>query len=1194
MTHAQVVDYSLPPAADLSIDVVPGTASVHRKVIVTNNRVGAHPGVEVRLVKVRIVEQRINEGARTTTWTVRNLQAGHSEEHDFYASIVRQQGDGRTLVPLRLHAEIIETEPVEPPGYQFNNADDYWKMAVPRATNLWWIRHTNGDAGVAFHISDRFPQAGGTTTFTVTATNTATNIGSASENNHPQLDVQVSISLSPGLSFSTTQEEPPLGTFDTNSGLWDIGTFEQVRHGTGVRDFPVSVNLTSDSLADLPLEERCMTAKVIRAVPRFEFDSSKRDNDIRTVCLGEQKVLVTGGDFNIFDHFQCVGVSEEPCTSNDTVELLAATYDPPQTDSRSSYFQLYTDDLERTEERLGRPTFLQPESFTVQVWERRQLPGQGAGSVWSTDSGFDLKGNLYRLPNSMWSAINVALTVTGPGGGPLPGFFWFTLSENNNSVFLQATDTTKVEADEFDDTGFDYGVNLEFGSLGTYLLTMDFRAEHSTAGNMIDSPTYTFHVGPAADLEVRDTGANPQVASSQRAYTVTAVNNGPQDAAGVEVALTGVPEGAEAFHGEGSYTERSCQSGVCEGVWTIGNLKQKDQRRAAPRTAGPTLTLVTAAGGSPITATIESTGLYTEVVDGASESGPYHDYDDDNNTVTVEARAGTATGEGAPGAPRSLSVQRHGGIAVLSWGEVARVHGYPVTHYHVERNGAIVAEDVMDDVYVDLQDVNQPYRTYRVRAVNQFGVPGPWSLPAGGAMTAGPGAPTGLTATPSEVIGRIVLSWFAPSADTALRYRIEHSRDGGGSWTVLSESHDGLTYTHDRLPPASTQFYRVATVKDGLTSAWVNAQAITKTEPGALASLTASTGRGVGRIDLSSYPPFAVGNLRYRIEHATDPAGLWTVLSASFNGLTYSHHGMSPGTTHYYRVAVVQDGVISAWTYAHATTEALPVLDEQGDTVHVVHYAPTEPENLRFTSVERTAVTLVWDAPVDDGGTPITAYEYLVSGPCASGADAMCDIVAPTRVRGTSVRVSGLNREGNYQFEVRALNAVGASHWSLPMHKTVGPATAAGGRVILSPSRLTVTEGGQATYRVRLSRSPTQPVWVILHWDGDEDLGGKLPFQQFQALLPSGYDTTAAAGASCHDHPSGYDWGGMGHAWNVGVPITVIAAEDDDSENGRMTIQHDLVTVPAECLGNPAGYAPDPVYHEMYGIALEVTERDND
>ena len=253
---------------------------------------------------------------------------------------------------------------------------------------------------------------------------------------------------------------------------------------------------------------------------------------------------------------------------------------------------------------------------------------------------------------------------------------------------------------------------------------------------------------------------------------------------------------------------------------------------------------------------------------------------------------------------------------------------------------------------------------------------------------------------------------------------------------------------------------------------------------------------------------------------------------------------------------------------------------------------PSEPRNLRFSSVDRTAVTLAWDPPADDGGRPVTAYEYWVIGPCETSD--YCDVVPPTRVSGTSRRITGLNREGTYEFQVRALNAVGAGDWSQSVQKTVGPATAGGGRVILSPSRLTVPEGGEATYRVKLSSEPKQPLWVIMHWDGDEDLGGELPFQQFKALLPTGYDTSGLAGLTCYDFPAGYDWDGMAYAWNVGVPITLMAAEDDDSVNGRMTILHSIYTVPAECLDNPDGYALDPVYDDMFGIALEVTERDND
>ncbi len=53
-----------------------------------------------------------------------------------------------------------------------------------------------------------------------------------------------------------------------------------------------------------------------------------------------------------------------------------------------------------------------------------------------------------------------------------------------------------------------------------------------------DTGTYTFHVGPVAELEVRDVGVNPGLPASQRAYTVMDVNNGPDAALAVQATLT--------------------------------------------------------------------------------------------------------------------------------------------------------------------------------------------------------------------------------------------------------------------------------------------------------------------------------------------------------------------------------------------------------------------------------------------------------------------------------------------------------------------------------------------------------------------------------------------------------------------------------------------------------------------------------
>ena len=131
-------------------------------------------------------------------------------------------------------------------------------------------------------------------------------------------EVQVEISLSPGLSFAGTQPDAPEGTtFDTTTGIWNVGTLERVQR-TGGPSLPVAVSLSADSLADLSLKERCLTAKVVRAVPWFASD---RLNDTATACLGN--ALLAQGEIILFYPYDCVGITTSPCTDDDTVEMLA-------------------------------------------------------------------------------------------------------------------------------------------------------------------------------------------------------------------------------------------------------------------------------------------------------------------------------------------------------------------------------------------------------------------------------------------------------------------------------------------------------------------------------------------------------------------------------------------------------------------------------------------------------------------------------------------------------------------------------------------------------------------------------------------------------------------------------------------------------------------------------------------------------
>ncbi len=1133
-----------PKPIDLAVELVPD-ASIDWGLDVTNNSDVAISDVKVRIdtgtqrVKLypntRIRFQR-SRSAPPEGWnfvggvlTIPTILPG--KVVGFYIAHHPATRAGE-FFPIRV--SIIS--PKETPGFEYNNRAEVWSVATVSSLEPFEFTSVRMEASV----DDLRPSLNGRAVFEVAAQNGVLR-GAGGTSRELKKGVQVKITLTPGLSFASSM---PSTTVSGNTAIWRVGDLPAT--GTTIRTLSVPVNLSGSA----PLERRCLTAEVYQVTPPDPED--RKYDDVATVCLGDGPLELLGAwprldddwGLPLISFFPCIDVTAYPCNADDTLELVAeVNLDDPYPATK----QRRTDEAVDFELPGLDYMFLQPESVIIHVDDRLGRDVREGSAIWSTEDLMKLQDSQGRLAGNLVGVWDVRgdVTVTAPGGGDAPGRWVMAqdLGESDLTDVLDAPDSSKVTGIAFDTSDSDhddlvYDTAIQFWALGTYVALYEITGTFSGT-TYTDSGTYIFHVGPVAELEVRDAGANPEVASGKRAYTIEAVNNGPDAVSNAVVTLADVPEGVRVAASQGDYYEAFCgENGLCEGVWTIGELAAPETASVSGQSTSATLAIIT--NGDPITATIESARDYTVCIDdeakdvaasteSACEAGgnswhsaEYYDYttsdcfDNAGEKVDVSSRSDCeattgntwysndtdvriasqpGTGQGHPDVPQSLRVDKFGPLALLRWQapESGQVNGLDVTHYQVERNGVMLAEAVGGTMYVDLHGgaVNQ---SYRVRAVNVFGVPGPWSLPAGAGGTLEQpeelGAPTGLTATPGSGVGRIDLSWFAPSEEQGLRYRIEHATDGAGPWRTL------------------------------------------------------------------------VG---------------------SQSGTTYSHTGLFSGTTHYYRVAALKGSVTSPWANVQATTEGLET------------HAPGWPMNLRFTSVDRTAVTLAWDPPVDDGGSPVTGYEYRVFGPCASGADAVCDVVAPTRVGGTTTtrRITGLNREGTYEFSVRALNAVGAGDWSQPITKDVGPETAGGGRVVLSPTRLTVTEGGEATYRVKLSRAPTMPLWVTMHWDGSgvDNLGGELPFQQFKILLPSGYDTSGlpewCGGVRL-------DWN-EAYAWNVGVPITVTAAEDEDSDSESLTILHSLDTVTHDCLGmSEEDWQPDPVYDGMHGIALQVTERDND
>ena len=1373
MVHAQQPDESGPPLADLSITSEQAERSnptQNWKITVRNNPVAGFPGTTAAIVKVGVsINNGIDDAAMEEVHTIRDLPTGRSV--DLFIPFPTVASCGSSLAVSRIDAKIIETDPLEPPGLRFNNTTENEGLSCPGT------RFTNGDAGVRVDISDRSPQPGGTTTFTVKAENVPgdnfTN-QPRSDQNDIQFDVRVKISLSSGLNFGTTTA-PDGTTFSETTGNWEVRTLtDPVRdNARSTKSLPVMVNLTNDTLIDIPWEKRCLTAEVVIAKPEFAWDGSKRLNDTYTACLGEKPPLrLHQGNINLFHYLDCVGVTTTPCTSADTLELVArAPTGSTAPDIGTSQPDELLVHISGPEGRHGSSR----SAFQGTIWSTGTATGHPSSAPQVEGVGVN-----FQFVRSGWSAYRWTISDVSPK--QRPGALKI-IHSTRYRVLLDA-DATK-SAGPFNlgssTTRNEYPVFVTFGALGTYTIELTVGATKSSTA-YTDTGTYTFHVGPTADLEVRDAGASPTVAAGRRGYTVMALNNGPDTAPAVQVTLSGVPEGAEAVLSHGSYSQGTCVSGLCAGVWNIGELGRGDQRASGHANEHPTLTVITdATTPADITATIENTQEYSVCIDSSGDdvalntpsetactatsgntwhTAKYYDHVARNDSATITARAGS--GDGRPDAPGGVAVTETPVGNIVQWQPVETVNEHEVTHYEVQRSASpwmTLPKVVADPMYVDMDLRPGQAMQYRVRAVNIFGVGGPWSAPtltgpdAPGDFTAeiqggevwltwtkpdgngaditgyaiqvsnnagGTWSDTGAQLGPGDTVwvhralpvgptllyrirastvhgygpwaqatfaasdaphltaiydgaSEVVLSWTMPggSAVPVQSWELQHS-PGGVNWSRLAtvRAEDGRTYTHGGRSPGATGYYRVRAVTalghgpwsepvmattaagppgnfraeangpseivltwtkpvgdvqvweyevqrktEGIT--WVRLATVYPEDgtsyvddnlsPGgtwsyrvravsiaggnllagdwsAEASATTDSGGpeapkdpaavadGENATKLSWTEPEDNGSpiTGYRVEHSTDGGGTWALLRARHSGTAYSHTGLPSGTTHHYRVAAINRNGRSPFSYVVSAT-----------TTGTETTVPGMPADLRVTGVDRNRVSIAWGPPAVDGGTRVTGYEYRYLGPCAADPADLCQSGA-VRAGGTSVSIGGLNVAGTYDFMVRAINAVGAGEWSDPVQAEIAPE--ARGKVVVTPASLTVTEAGSATYRVKLSHEPARPIQLGLFWeDPDNDLSLALAGYQGMLLLPSNYAP-----------PEGAMWDGWAYRWNVGIPITVEAEEDDDAEDGAVVIHHDVWTAPADLLGNPPDWAEDPVYHFMTGPAVKVTVRDND
>ncbi len=499
------------------------------------------------------------------------------------------------------------------------------------------------------------------------------------------------------------------------------------------------------------------------------------------------------------------------------------------------------------------------------------------------------------------------------------------------------------------------------------------------------------------------------------------------------------------------------------------------------------------------------------------------------------AAVSASTGAGKPPkSPTGLSAVVENSAITLSWGPPNRNGGAPVTGYRIDvstdqETWAEVASSVSGTTYTPTGLTDGIRYTYRVAAMNSFGL-GRWSDTVTAiTRVVAPGAPANVIATSYAIHTQVV--WKAPASDggaTISGYSIEVSTDEE-PWTELASSVTHRSYLHVGVTIGTTYYYRVSarnSIGLGATSDTASVTARVTHTPSAPLNLAARA-HGI-TINLSWNRPgfdgYDPNTLTYLLETSTDEE-TWETLEASTTALSYAHTGLELATTYHYRVTARNSfglGDPSSLTMA-TTWEAL--------------YAPWAPQNVTGIA-DGTTINLSWEAPDNDGGAAITSYRVESSTDGETWTD------AASSATGTTYAHTGRTLETTHQYRVSARNSEGLSTPSdttsvTALEVVVAPGApqnvtaASGGRhsIVLSWDQPASDGGASVTsYKIERTTPREYPIWSVVVADtgsrdtsyvnGDRDAGSPY-FYRVSAINAAGSVGTPSGSASAvTDQPS--------------------------------------------------------------------------
>ncbi|CAL1153338.1 unnamed protein product [Cladocopium goreaui] len=376
----------------------------------------------------------------------------------------------------------------------------------------------------------------------------------------------------------------------------------------------------------------------------------------------------------------------------------------------------------------------------------------------------------------------------------------------------------------------------------------------------------------------------------------------------------------------------------------------------------------------------------------------------------------------------------------------------------------------------------------------------------------------------SDTGGAMVIG-YRVYANTGIDDSLSLVFDGSGSPSVRSFKHTGLT-------PGRRYWYQVSSVSSVGEGAQTSVFTFLAAEPPAAPLQPRFVTASFGSITIGLDPPPSDGGspiVRYAIYHNDGTVnGLLStqVLVCDMSRTEFAVPNLISGLDYQIQIQAHADCPTGTGTSLHAYDgQGLCVNDAEctlpGERSGVALYTTTDVPDLVVLakvsgSQTRTAVTFRWDAPGNDGGSPITSYEpYRDDG---LGGDFVRVDVLPTNyfepdtelsVTGNEYKYSGLVTGRRYNFFMAACNKRGCRSGSI-----FGPLTAAAPPDQPDPPLATATSASPAVINLTWT-PPDNGGMPILRTELQRDDGQEGLFSVLATVDAPDFtfsDTTVVAG----------------------------------------------------------------------------------